>query len=183
MSTTKIKGPVSLGFAGLYATAGDHLAHFYETPAEELDVLVSFLRAGLEAGDKCICLVSSGPILWWNGTGPQGPGRRVAVEVVRVKQESSLASVRGVFLRMLLGEETPIEKWSTTYRAIVRSWRDESLYGITLTGEQFAALPPENGRLSLSVFPGALGLEWYSEVAVVEGPELPDRNRAERPQD
>ena len=61
MSTTENKGPVSLGFAGLYASAGDHLAHFYETAAEELDVLVSFLTAGLEAGDKCICLVSSGP--------------------------------------------------------------------------------------------------------------------------
>jgi len=52
--------PVSLGFAGLYASAGDHLAHFYETPEEETEVLVSFLKAGLEAGEKCICLVSAG---------------------------------------------------------------------------------------------------------------------------
>lgn len=128
------------------------------------------------------CLGSSGPILWWNGTGPQGPERRVTVEVVSLKQESALASGRGWLLRKLIGEESPVEEWSTTHRAIVRSWRDESLYGITLTAEPFSALPPENGYLSLSVFPGALGLEWYSEVAVVEGTEPPDRNREERPQ-
>ena len=123
------------------------------------------------------CLGSSGPILWWNGTGPQGPGRRVTVEVVRVKQESSLASVRGGLLRMLLGDETPLEEWSTTYRAIVRSWRDDSLYGITLNAEQFAALPPDHGRLSFSVSPGALGLEWYSEVEVVGSPDPNDGSR------
>jgi hypothetical protein len=106
----------------------------------------------------------------------------VTVEVVRVQQDLALASgIRGWLLRKLIGEDSAIEESFTTYRAIVQSWRDESLYGITLTGEQFAALPPENGRLSLTVFPGALGLEWYSEVAVVEGPERPDRNREEKP--
>jgi hypothetical protein len=150
------------------------------------------LRKSIQRGARttAVCLVSffgfslgsSGPMLWWNGTGPQGPQQQVTVEVVRVYQESAFDSVSGWLLRKLIGEQAPIEKWSATHRAVVRSWRDESLYGITLTGEQFAALPPENGRLSLSVFPGALGLEWYSEVAVVEGPELPDRNREETPQ-
>ncbi len=128
------------------------------------------------------CLGSSGPILWWNGTGPQGPDRRVTVEVVRLQQESALASGKGWLLRKLIGEESPIEEWSTTYRAIVRSWRDDSLYGITRNAEEFSALPPENGYLSLTVFPGALGLEWYAEVAVAESPEPLDRNREERPQ-
>jgi hypothetical protein len=128
------------------------------------------------------CLASSVPILWWNGTGPQGPDRRVTVEVVRLQKESALASGKGRLLRELIGEETPIEEWSTTYRAIVRSWRDDSLYGITLNPEQFSALPPDDGRLSLTVFPGALGLEWYSEVAVVGSPEPSDRNREEKPQ-
>ncbi|MCP4376603.1 MAG: hypothetical protein GY794_10580 [bacterium] len=128
------------------------------------------------------CLGSSGPILWWNGTGPQYPKRRVTVEVVRLKQESALASGKGRLLRKLIGEETPIEEWSTTYRAIVQSWRDDSLYGITLNAEQFSTLPPDNGRLSLTVFPGALGLEWYSEVAVVGILEIQDRNLEEKPQ-
>ena len=47
--------------------------------------------------------------------------------------------------------------------------------------EQFSALPPENGHLWLTVLPGALGVEWYSEVAVVESAEPPDRNPEARP--
>ena len=128
------------------------------------------------------CLASSGPILWWNGTGPQGPDRRLTVEVVRLQQESAFASSKGRLLRKVIGEETPIEEWSATYRAIVRSSRDDSLYGITLNAEQFSKLPPDKGRLSLTVFPGALGLEWYSEVAVVGSSEPPNRNREEKPQ-
>lgn len=58
---TRNGGLVPLGFAGLHVSVGDHLAHFYETDEEEKMVLVSFLVAGLEAGEKCICLVSAGP--------------------------------------------------------------------------------------------------------------------------
>ena len=126
-------------------------------------------------------LASPGPILWWNGTGPQGPERRVTVEVVRLQKESALTSGKGRLLRMVIGEESPIEEWSTTHRAIVRSWLDDSLHGITLSAEQFSALPPENGHLWLTVLPGALGVEWYSEVAVVESAEPPDRNPEARP--
>ena len=50
----------SLGFGNLYASAGDHIGHFYRTSDEEMSVLVSFLKAGLEARDKCVCLISSG---------------------------------------------------------------------------------------------------------------------------
>ena len=128
------------------------------------------------------CLGSAGPILWWNGTGPQGPAQRVTVEVVRRQQHSAFTSGKGRLLRALIGDETAVEEWSTTYRAIVRSWHDDSLYGMTLNGEQFSALPADNGRLSFTVFPGALGLEWYSEVAVVGSPEPPDRSREETPQ-
>ncbi len=128
------------------------------------------------------CLGSSGPILWWNGTGPQYSVRRVTVEVVRLQQESALASGTGWLLQKLIGEETSIEEWYTTYRAVVRSWRDDSLYGITLNAEQFSALAPDNGRILLAVFPGALGLEWYSEVAVVGGPKSPNRNHVAKPQ-
>ena len=54
------KDRVPLGFGNLYASAGDHIGHFYRTTEEELSVLVSFLKAGLEARDKCVCLISSG---------------------------------------------------------------------------------------------------------------------------
>ncbi len=51
---------VPLGFGNLYATADDHIGHFYRTSEEEMSVLVSFLKAGLQAHDKCVCLMSSG---------------------------------------------------------------------------------------------------------------------------
>ena len=51
---------VPLGFGNLYAAAGDHIGHFYRTSEEEMSVLVSFLKAGLQARDKCVCLMSSG---------------------------------------------------------------------------------------------------------------------------
>jgi len=51
---------VSLGFGKLYASPGDHIGHFYRTTEEGKDVLVSFLKAGLEAGEKCVCLISAG---------------------------------------------------------------------------------------------------------------------------
>ncbi len=54
------KDRVPLGFGNLYASAGDHIGHFYRTSEEEMSVLVSFLKAGLEAHDKCVCLIGSG---------------------------------------------------------------------------------------------------------------------------
>ena len=59
-SSTELNDRVSLGFGNLYASAGDHIGHFYETSKEEMSVLISFLKAGLEARDKCVCLMSSG---------------------------------------------------------------------------------------------------------------------------
>jgi len=51
---------VPLGFGNLYAGAGDHIGHFYRTSEEEMSVLVSFVKTGLQTRDKCVCLMSSG---------------------------------------------------------------------------------------------------------------------------
>ncbi len=62
--STGILGPqkdrVPLGFGNLYASPGDHIGHFYRTSEEEKNVLVSFLKTGLEAREKCVCLISAG---------------------------------------------------------------------------------------------------------------------------
>ncbi len=54
------KDRVPLGFGNLYASPGDHIGHFYRTSEEEKNVLVSFLKTGLEAREKCVCLISAG---------------------------------------------------------------------------------------------------------------------------
>jgi hypothetical protein len=48
---------IVLGFGGLYARPGDHIGHFYHTQDEWRELLVSFLHAGLTAGDKCVYLL------------------------------------------------------------------------------------------------------------------------------
>ncbi len=49
---------VYLGLPNLSAPAGQHIGHFYRTQEESKHVLVSFLKAGLLEGDRCICHLS-----------------------------------------------------------------------------------------------------------------------------
>ncbi len=52
---------VFLGLRGLYSAVGDHIGHFYLERAERTELLVPFLKAGLDEGDKCVLLVSPDP--------------------------------------------------------------------------------------------------------------------------
>jgi hypothetical protein len=47
------------GLPGLDLQPGDHICAFYFGPAERDEVLLPFLRAGLRAGDKCLCVIDS----------------------------------------------------------------------------------------------------------------------------
>jgi hypothetical protein len=49
--------PINLGFQGLELQAGEHLCGVYAGVRQRDEILLPFLRAGLEAGDKCICIV------------------------------------------------------------------------------------------------------------------------------
>ena len=53
--------PVPLGFGELSVSTGDHVGHFYGTREEWKNVLVPFLKTGLEAGDKCVFHLSPEP--------------------------------------------------------------------------------------------------------------------------
>lgn len=50
---------VDFGIPGLQVAPGDHVCAFYHGRAERDDVLLPFLRAGLTAGDKCICVLDA----------------------------------------------------------------------------------------------------------------------------
>ena len=52
---------VPLGIGEMHVSTGDHIGHFYETREEWAEVLGSFLKAGLKAGEKCVYLMSPGP--------------------------------------------------------------------------------------------------------------------------
>jgi len=44
---------------GLQLSPGDHICGFYRKPSERDDILIPFLAEGLQAGDKCTCVVDS----------------------------------------------------------------------------------------------------------------------------
>lgn len=52
-----------LGIPGVRLSERDHICAFYRGPQERDEILVPYLRAGLRAGDMCICVV--------DGTTPQ----------------------------------------------------------------------------------------------------------------
>lgn len=54
------KDQLSLGFSSLYASVGDHIGHFYQTREEWKNVLIPYLKTGLEAREKCLYFMSSG---------------------------------------------------------------------------------------------------------------------------
>ena len=53
--------PVPLGFGELTVSTGDHVGHFYSSREEWKNILVPFLKAGIEAGDKCVFHLSPEP--------------------------------------------------------------------------------------------------------------------------
>jgi hypothetical protein len=49
--------PIDIGFKGLQLQLGEHVCGLYAGAQQRDEILLPFLRAGLEAGDKCICIV------------------------------------------------------------------------------------------------------------------------------
>jgi len=50
---------IAFGIPGLQFAPGDHICAFYPSLAERDEILIPYLREGLKAGDKCICVVDS----------------------------------------------------------------------------------------------------------------------------
>ncbi|MCD2192083.1 MEDS domain-containing protein [Actinomycetospora endophytica] len=47
---------IAMGLPGVSLAPGDHICAFYRGPAERDAILVPYLREGLRAGDKCLCV-------------------------------------------------------------------------------------------------------------------------------
>ena len=50
---------LELGIPGVRLTPGDHVCAFYRGLKERDEILIPYLRAGLQAGDKCVCIVDA----------------------------------------------------------------------------------------------------------------------------
>ncbi len=53
MTTT----PIEMGQPGILMVPGDHICAFYRGAAQRDDILLPFLREGIRAGDKCLCVL------------------------------------------------------------------------------------------------------------------------------
>ncbi len=51
--------PVPLGFGGVAASVGDHIAHFYRGSRQRFNVLGPYVAEGIRRGDKCVVISSS----------------------------------------------------------------------------------------------------------------------------
>ncbi len=49
--------PIDMGRPGLTLAPGDHICAFFRGSAQRDDVLLPYLRQGILAGDKCICVM------------------------------------------------------------------------------------------------------------------------------
>lgn len=56
---TTMAGGHAFGLPGVELKAGDHICALYLTERERDAVLLPFLETGLEAADKCVCVVDS----------------------------------------------------------------------------------------------------------------------------
>jgi hypothetical protein len=50
---------IPLGIPGVQLTPGDHVCAFYPRLAERDEILIPYLREGIRAGDRCICVVDA----------------------------------------------------------------------------------------------------------------------------
>jgi hypothetical protein len=51
--------PIALGVPGVQLAPGDHVCAFYPSTADRDEILIPYLSAGLDAGDKCVAVVDS----------------------------------------------------------------------------------------------------------------------------
>jgi hypothetical protein len=58
--TTAFEAGFDSGLPGVSLESGDHICAFYTGLEERDEILLPYLRAGLSAGDKCICVVDAG---------------------------------------------------------------------------------------------------------------------------
>jgi len=57
VTTQPTMASITMGLPGVTIAPGDHICAFYRGVAQRDDVLVPFLREGMLAGDKCICVM------------------------------------------------------------------------------------------------------------------------------
>jgi MEDS: MEthanogen/methylotroph, DcmR Sensory domain len=134
---------LEFGLAGLRIQPGDHICGFFFGLSERDDVLLPYLRAGLESGDKCICVVdASEPADLLASIGPEAE-----VDGYVTSDQLDVRAASEAYLRN--GRFSP-EEQLTFYEDLVRTATTSDGYGFArIAGEASWVLdePPGGERL------------------------------------
>ena len=82
---------LAMGLPGVDLVPGDHICAFYRGPAQRDELLVPYLREGLRAGDKCVCVTDD-------------PGADTSVRALAVEFDLDLSVTTGPLRPMRSGD-------------------------------------------------------------------------------
>jgi hypothetical protein len=108
--------PRDFDLAGLELMPGDHLCAIFVGQQERDDIVVPYVRAGLRAGDKCICIVDETPL---DGLLAQ-IGEQREVESYVASRQLEVHTAGDVYLRTSpFSVDAVLAFWDSTVRAAV----------------------------------------------------------------
>ena len=138
------------GLAGVDLEAGDHLCALYLGQQERDEIVLPYLRAGLRAGDKCICIIDSSPL----DDILEGIGDKHEVAGYVASQQLEMYTADDAYLSTLpFSTEAMLEFWESTVGAAIT----DGPYGFArATGEMPFEMRTLPGRSEFFRYEGAL---------------------------
>ena len=142
--------PHDFGLAGVDLEAGDHLCAMYMGQQERDEIVLPYLRAGLRAGDKCLCIIDSSPL----GDLLASIGDEQEVQGYVASQQLEMHTANEAYLRTPpFTTEAMLEYWESTVGAAVTT----GPYGFArVTGEMPWEMRTLPGRTEFFRYEGAL---------------------------
>ncbi|HEY8799965.1 MAG TPA: MEDS domain-containing protein [Candidatus Limnocylindrales bacterium] len=117
------------GLAGVDLVPGDHICAMYLGRAERDNIVLPYLRAGLRAGDKCLCIIDSSPL----GDLLADIGEKGEVDGYVASRQLELHTAHEAYLRTPpFSTEAMLEYWELKVGAAVT---DDSFGFARVTGE------------------------------------------------
>jgi MEDS: MEthanogen/methylotroph, DcmR Sensory domain len=142
--------PHEFGLAGVDLSPGDHLCAMYLGQEERDNIVLPYLRAGLRAGDKCLCIIDSSPL----GDLLAGIGDEHEVAAYVASRQLEVRTADEAYLHTLpFTTEAMLEYWENSVGAAVKSG---SYVFARVTGEMPWEMRTLPGRTEFFRYEGAL---------------------------
>jgi hypothetical protein len=110
--------PRDFGLSGVHLASGDHICAIYLGQPERDSIVLPYLRAGLRAGDKVICIIDSSPLVELIA----GIGEEQEVNAYVASQQLELHTADEAYLRTLpFSAGAMLEFWEDAVGSAVTS--------------------------------------------------------------